>query len=498
MSNAAHRSSPPLTGRHAFHADLPGGTQAALPATGEGEFSFTVPAALDLLAELEESGTLARHHADSPSGGTADLPIAQLRAQLKAVCRSRGQALAIDVVALLMEQMAQDHRLLPAVRQAIAGAEPAYLDLALSDPRFFSTRQHPARRLLDVLTAKSLAFADEQASAYAGFLQDLRECLAFLLDGAPVCDAAHFARALAWFERQQQRRLAADPGHGRAVQALLRAEERNLLADRLSAELRARPDFHTLNFVIADFLTGPWAQVMAQEKIARAAGNAATQSPPFSGLLRDLFWSLDPEPSAQHRKRLVRVIPRILSTLRAGLVFIDYPLEQSKPFFDELMAIHEHALKREFRSVPEPVRPVLPPEPEFLPSEPWLAPSEVRQSGFLEVDICEENAAAPPAPPPCDAAAGDDADLIAQLALGAWIELVRDGTVLRAQLTWASPHHTLFMFSSAGGRTHSMTRRALLRLQQLGSLRGVSTGGVADHAFDTAARQALADPARRN
>jgi hypothetical protein len=114
------------------------------------------------------------------------------------------------------------------------------------------------------------------------------------------------------------------------------------------------------------------------------------------------------------------------------------------------------------------------------------------------VDVREENAAAPPAHLPCDATAGGDADLIAQLTLGDWIELVRDGTVLRAQLTWASPHHTLFMFSSAGGRTHSMTRRALLRLQQLGALRGVSTSGVADQAFDTAERQALADPARRN
>jgi hypothetical protein len=464
----------------------------------DSDFSYTVPAALDLLAEIDGGQNLIERGAGRSAGPAAELVMAQLRDQLKAACRSRGQALAIDVVALLMEQMAQDHRLLPAVRQAIAGAEPAYLDLALSDPRFFSTHQHPARRLLDVLTAKSLAFADEQAPAYAGFLQDLRETLAFLLEGAPACDAAHFARTLAWFEQRQQRRLAADPGHGRAVQALLQAEERNLLADRLSAELRARPDFHTLNFVIADFLTGPWAQVMAQEKIAQAAGSAVTESPPFSGLLHDLFWSLDPEPSAQHRKRLLRVIPRILSTLRAGLVFIDYPLAQSKPFFDELMAIHEHALKRELRAVPEPVRHVLPPEPEFLPSEPWLAPSEVRHSGFLEVDVREENAAAPPAPLPRDASAGGDADLIAQLTLGDWIELVRDGKVLRAQLTWASPHHTLFMFSSAGGRTHSMTRRALLRLQQLGELRGVSSSGVADHAFDTAARQALADPARRN
>lgn len=493
MPNSAHSTFHALLSGRPHVAGGSGGTLAG-QATEEGsEFSYTVPAALDLLAEMEGSGTLARREVDSGASGTAEPPIAQLRAQLKSVCRSRGQALAIDVVALLMEQIAQDHRLLPAVRQAIASAEPAYLDLALSDPRFFSTRNHPARRLLDAVTARSLAFADEQAPAYASFLQDLRESLAFLLEGAQACDAAHFARTLAWFEQQQQRRLAADPHHGRAVQALLRAEERNLLADRLSAELRARPEFDTLNFVIADFLTGPWAQVMAQEKIARAGGDPGEGTPPFSGVLHDLFWSLDPEPSVQHRKRLLRVIPRILATLRAGLVFIDYPLAQSKPFFDELMAIHEHALKREFRPVPEPVRASLSPEPDFLPSEPWLAPAEVRQSGFLEVDIGEEETAAAPAPGPCVEAAAGEADLVSQLTLGTWVELARDGTVLRAQLTWASPHHTLFMFTSAGGRTHSMTRRALLRLQQLGALKGVGNAGVADHAFDKAARTAMRD-----
>lgn len=497
MPNPAHSSSHPLLSGHPHFAGLSGRTQAGRAACGESEFSFTVPAALDLLAEMEGSGTLAQHHADSDAAAATEPPMVQLRAQLKAASRSRGQALAIDVVALLMEQMAQDHRLLPAVRQAIAGAEPAYLDLALSDPRFFSTRHHPARRLLDVVTARSQAFSSEQAPAYAGFLQDLRESLAFLLEGAPACDAAHFARTLAWFEQQQGRRLATDPDHGRAVQALLRAEERNLLADRLSAELRARPEFDTLNFVIADFLTGPWAQVMAQEKITLAGSGGTDGKPPFSGVLRDLFWSLDPEPSVQHRKRLLRVIPRILATLREGLAFIDYPPAQSKPFFDELMAIHQQALKQGSRHEPAPARVFRPPaprgQPDFQPSEPWLAPAEARQSGFLDVDLRADDDMAPPVPAPCDAGAVDAPDLVSQLTLGTWVELVRDGTVLRAQLTWASPHHTLFMFSSAGGRTHSMTRRALLRLQQLGALKGVVSGGMAEHAFDTAARTVMRD-----
>ncbi|MFN3571093.1 MAG: hypothetical protein ACK4VX_12505, partial [Polaromonas sp.] len=67
-----------------------------------------------------------------------------------------------------------------------------------------------------------------------------------------------------------------------------------------------------------------------------------------------------------------------------------------------------------------------------------------------------------------------------------------------AQLTWASPHHTLFMFSSAGGRTHSMTRRALLRLQQLGALKAVAASSMVEQAFDKAARAAMRDADRQS
>ena len=499
MSNSANTPlHPSLTG-HALLAGLAPDAGAGNAPLDDGEFSYTVPAALDLLAEIEGGDALAERRAGRSANATDQVPMAQLRAQLKASARSRGQALAIDVVALLMDQVSEDPRLLPSVRAAMAGAEPAYLDLALSDPRFFSTKNHPARRLLDLVMARSLAFESEQAPAYADFLHDLRESLAFLLEGAPACDAAHFARSLAYFEQQQQRRLvSAEPAHGRAVQALLQAEERNLLADRLNAVLRAQPEFHTLNFVIAEFLTGPWAQVMAQEKLARAASGADDGKPPFSGLMRDLIWSLDTHPSAQHRKRLLRVIPRILATLREGLVYIDYPLAQSKTFFDELMSIHQQALKPDARSPAEPApaagSSVAVAAADFQPSEPWLAPAEVRHSGFLDVALdAAEGQELPPVPAPEADAGSAVPDLVAQLTLGAWVELVRDGVTLRAQLTWASPHHTLFMFSSAGGRTHSMTRRALQRLQQTGALKGVHAAGVSEHAFDSAARTALRD-----
>ena len=71
------------------------------------------------------------------------------------------------------------------------------------------------------------------------------------------------------------------------------------------------------------------------------------------------------------------------------------------------------------------------------------------------------------------------------------VELFTDEKWLRAQLTWISPYNTLYMFTSEGGRTHSMTGPLLqyLLLQEL--VRIISQQGVLDGALDTVARTAM-------
>ena len=74
---------------------------------------------------------------------------------------------------------------------------------------------------------------------------------------------------------------------------------------------------------------------------------------------------------------------------------------------------------------------------------------------------------------------------------GAWVEMLMDGGWSRYQVTWASPHGTLFMFASAAGTTHSMTRRLLDKMLQGGTLRMISGQAVVDGALDAVAQAAL-------
>jgi hypothetical protein len=77
------------------------------------------------------------------------------------------------------------------------------------------------------------------------------------------------------------------------------------------------------------------------------------------------------------------------------------------------------------------------------------------------------------------------------LPLGSWVELHTNGEWVRTQLTWASPHGTLFLFTSAAGSTQSMTRRTHDKLVAAGQLRVISAQPVVDGALDAVAQQAM-------
>ena len=487
--------------------DQPGkGKKVSLEAETEEiihrDFSPTVPGALNVLAELEAKGLdAAQLKKIRPA---PPLPVAQLREHLKTEAKSMGQSLAIEVVGLMIGQIAHDERLLAPVRQVIANSESAFLRLAATDPRFFSEKTHPARQLLETITNTSLGYASESSAGFPEFMQNLQE-VSLLLTEEHASDAQHFARLLEDFQRRQASYTPENQKSRQlAVQSLLQAEQRNLLAEKIGAEIRGRSDFVADNRIIATFLTGPWAQVMARERLLLAEQQGAgSPKAVFSLTLGDLLWSLDLAKVSNHRKRLVQMIPGMLTSLRDGLVSIDYPLEQSKVFFEELMRLHQAGLKAQPES-PAPdtsnrhaLEKMFVADQEFDVSQPWLAPSEAQHSGFMAdwdrtapAGSTSEQAASPE-PVRAAGIVPPVSGAVVNLPLGAWVEMLVDAQWMRAQLTWVSPENTLYLFISEGGRKHSMTARVLQHLLALSFVKVVSQQGVVDGALDSVANVAM-------
>ena len=466
-------------------------------ATRPAEFTETVPAAFEALQEMRQVDAVMQRLAQRQlQGGAAEGGTGALRQALRAEAHRPGQVLGLEVVNLMVENLAADQRLLAPVRDAVRALEPALLRLALADSRFFSDRQHPARRLLDQMTRRSLAWKGSEEPGFAGFIAPLREAVdalaATAVTGPEPFDFALQTLQEAWDEGRERERRQRE----KAVRALLQAEQRNLLAARIAAEQRARPELaHAPREVVA-FVTGPWSQVMAHARLADGAGDDDPGG--YADAVSDLLWSVQPMASAAAAARLAKLLPELLDTLRRGLALISYPDAKTRRLFDALALLHQQAVNPGTTGAPlsrEELHRLVPDD-----AEAWLQPSEAQHSGFMDTE--QADAPAPlfqPTQPglgvtePAAAPAAEEAlPLPAEgLQRGAWVELLADGSWARYQLTWSSPHGTLFMFSAAGGKTQSMTRRLLSKMLQNGSLRLVSGEGVVDGALDAVAAAAL-------
>lgn len=429
-----------------------------------------------LVGNLEQGGQSVSDHGASGSGN--------------AMVRT----LAGEVVTLMLRRITEDSRLLLPVRELVQGLKPALLQLARTDPRFFADRQNPARRLLDVITARGLAYTSEQDSGFAAYAQQLKDVVQALQ--APTQSLPErFPELLQ--RLSQSNAVTQAPARGLAMQTLVKVEQRNLLAERVAAEIQSRNDFARAPGVVRRFLAGPWAQVVAQARMSAAQDQGAPPADApalrYMDLLPDLLWSSQLALASRNRPRLIKIIPGLLRTLREGLDSIDYPRPQAEAFFQTLMGLHEAAYKTQRNEAAQDPLPSR--QGELLP-ETWMHPAEARDSGFMDDLVIDTQPAFEDTQPlgsDWQRLRAEQARPPGPLTVGAWVDLREDDTDLRCQLTWASPHGTMFLFNAANGRSVSLTLRGLERLQALGRLRVVADQGLVDEALDAVARQALSN-----
>lgn len=458
------------------------------------DFDATVPAALEALTEMRQVDRVVqsleqRRNAPVPS---QSMPVNAIRQELRSNVRDIAQALSLEVVTLMVDNMARDPRLLAPVQQLIRDLEPALLRLALVDPRFFTDKHHCARRVLQDITHSSLAFNAVKAPGFDIYLRELSDAVGPLLN-APIADAEPFERLLAVLQEARARNeRQKEKERESTVEILKHAEARNLLAEKIARGIEGHLDSKQVPAVVIDFLCGPWAQVVAQARIKGGSGSVAADK--YQALIAALLWSAHPELARQSVSKLTRLVPKLLSTLREGLDTIQYPVTKTSAFLEALMAIHQVA----FRATPDAPAAAnpLPARAEGVrvveDGNPWIAPQEAQSSNLMELSELPEESV-PPAPPSSDQSelTSEPLDVDADLPIGAWVELHSNGQWVRTQLTWASPHGTLFLFTSAYGTTQSMTRRSRDKLVQAGKLRLVSSQAVVEVALDAVAQVAM-------
>jgi hypothetical protein len=469
--------------------DFGAAATAAEPDGAAETAGLTVPWALDALQDTRQLDQVMRRIQERRATGGLQSDTAQ--------ADTPAQVLGQEVVRLMVETMAGDRRLLPPVRQMLRELEPTLLRLARNDPRFFRDPHHPTRQFLTEMTERSLAWPASDLPGFAAFFEPLQQVVA-ALGTMPMGTAEPFEYALhsleeAWSQQEARSRRE----RANAARALIKAERRNLLARRIAERLRLRPDVGRAPSVIRQFLTGPWAQVMAAAQMADPSGSDDPGG--YGAVADDLLWTTQRQVAAHNRPNLARLVPGMVAAVCGGMASIEYPDERAREFLREVAALHRLAMQEAAeagvdaapaaergRSDDERDR-----EPEF-----WLEPTEARESSLMEaVPAADREAVSQHAPLAGDDGA-DSGDARAPVAIehlqaGAWADLFLDGAWSRWRLAWASPQLLLFMFADGAGKYRSMTRSVLQTLIAIGALRLVSGQTILAGALDAVAEAAL-------
>ena len=444
-------------------------------------------------------------------------------AELKKEATHVGQVLGLEVVRKLVNQVAQDPRLLVPVREAIVALEPSLLRLAMVDPRFFSDETHPGRRLMERVAQRSFKYEDAENSDFQAFFERVRKTFN-QLNAVKVDSAQPFNSALGVLEEDWNQRDADEEARQQELlQSLRFAEERQALADQIAYDMSSRPDLDKVPGPVLDFLYGPWSLAMAHAKLLDQDRQIDPRG--FGLVVSDLVWSVKRDFTLRQPAKLMDMIPGMLRKINSGLDLIGLDRASREAFMDVLMRLHGPVLRlRRLKSERDAQESgAMPLEPDLAPAspeqrvpkaadQPWLAPTQWADAGFedaapsgpaelgadADADHGRDDEAAESGASPLESASGEGGEtheelieaVLDGLTTGCWVDLNSHKRWLRAQLIWASNRGTLFMFVSRGGRAHSMTRRSCARLVERQRLRPVGAHGVVAHALEVLKEEA--------
>jgi Protein of unknown function (DUF1631) len=389
-------------------------------------------------------------------------------------------AMTIDIVAMLFDYIFDDRQIPSSVKALLGRLQIPLLKVALIDKSFFSSKAHPARRLLDLLAESSIGLADSPGDRQAAALKMIEEVVDKVLTEFET-DVSLFeglaARVEAFIDAQKRAENDIVERSAKLIEERERDEiARVIAAQEIARRLEARA---WAPGAVREMLEDAWVGALASAQRTDGEG-----SPPWHGLLRtmdDLLWSVEPKASADDRKRLITILPGMLRELNEGMDRAAYPEESRTAFLGALVDCHAHAVKAGLRGLA-----ALPESRPELPKREAEIARKVIPAGDIQVE--EIRLSAPPGAAPVRNVF-TRTGVWTNLKRGTWVAFMLDGATAetRARLTWISPNKGVYLFTNpySAKSAVSISPEALAEQMRLGHARIIDDAPLVERAVDS-------------
>ncbi len=389
-------------------------------------------------------------------------------AELKGKAETKGEKAVIEIVALMFQAILQEDRIPPGIRVWFARLQMPVLRVALAEPDFFGTIDHPARQLIDRMGSCVMGFDASVINGSA--LENEVKRVVQVVEQYPETGKRVYQLVYDEFQKFLAQFLTGSDVAQRVVSVAQQVEQKETLTIQYTIEMRNMLKDMPVRDEIRQFLFKVWAEVLAVAAVRKGPKHVDTLG--LKKLTTDLVWAASAKPNRVDRARVIRDLPALLQKMRTGMT---------------LLGIAQDAQDAHVKTVSNTLADAFVSKTQAIPSETIAAMAERLER--LEDFIGEEGAGdlaldaqsielmlgmdASNIDVVTDGGSRPTAAMLSwakQLQVGSWFTLDHNGRVAQVQFVWRSEQKHLNLFASSDGRSYLIQASRLASYLQAGLL----------------------------
>ena len=388
--------------------------------------------------------------------------------ELKKKAETPNEKAIIEIVALMFQSILAEERIPAAVRVWFARLQMPVLRVAIGEPEFFGSLDHPARQLIDRMGSCVMGF--DAASIGGSALEVEIKRVVQVIEQYPETGRRVFQLVYEEFQRFLSRFLTGSAPTQRVVSVAQQVEQKETLAIQYTIELRSMLADLPVRDEIREFLFKIWAEVLALSAVRNGPQHEETLA--LKASASDLVWAASAKPNRQERAKVIQDLPRLLQRLRQGMTLVGIDEKEQEGHIKVIGDTLADAFLSKTEAIPqtqiEAMAKRLAHLEDFVADDPSTdLPLDAESIELMlgidasSIEVISDGGSRPNAAMLAWAA---------ELQLGNWFSLDHNGATAQVQYVWRSDRRQLHLFAASSGRSYLIQLRRLAAYLQAGLL----------------------------
>lgn len=412
-------------------------------------------------------GTLYEDY--SPAGvARVAVDLREKSAELKKKAETKGEKATIEIVALMFQAILAEERIPPGIRVWFARLQMPVLRMALEDPDFLGTTNHPARLLIDRMGSCVMGF---EATGVQGNAMELEiKRIVQVIEQYPETGKKVYQVVYEEFQKFLSKFLTEKDSTQKIVSVAQQVEQKETLAIQYTIEMRNMLKDMPVREEIREFLFKVWAEVLAVAAVRKGPQHKDTLMLKKSAT--DLVWSASAKPNRADRARVIQDLPNLLLRLRSGMALLAMAPSEQDTHIKTVSDTLADAFLSKTQAIPQA-------KIDAMAQRLGNLEDFVSEDGLGDLPLDAES---------IEMMLGIDASAIEvvgnggsrptaammawgqELQLGSWFTLDHNNQITQVQFAWRSERKHLNLFAASSGKSYLIQGGRLAAYLQAGLL----------------------------